>query len=135
MLISGSIFFARISRISPLILTSLFVLTGSVLFLSPVLYAAQVTLSWDPMTDSNVAGYTVGYGTSSRNYQFIHEAGNSTTITASNLQNGTIYYKPNPRFCAKIPVTNNSLFCIFNLPKSEFLSNSSPIASPSVSPS
>ena len=34
-----------------------------------------------------------------------------------------ILAQTNPRSCAKIPLTHNSLFCIFNAPLSEFLSN------------
>ena len=32
-------------------------------------------------------------------------------------------FQTNPRSCAKIPLTHNCLFCIFNPPQSEFLSN------------
>ena len=89
---SASIFGGRISRTSSLILTFLFILAGLILFLSPVSHAAQVTLAWDPETDPNVTGYRVYYGTSSRNYPFNKDAGNNTTITVPNLQDGATYY-------------------------------------------
>jgi hypothetical protein len=57
-----------------------------------ITYAAQVTLAWDPVMDPNVVGYRVYYGTSSRSYQFNNDAGRNTTITVSNLQDGTTYY-------------------------------------------
>jgi len=56
------------------------------------LYAAQVTLAWDPSPDPNVTGFRVFYGTSSHNYPFNNDAGKNTTFTVSNLQDGVTYY-------------------------------------------
>ncbi len=89
---SVSIFLGRISRSSLLILSSLFVLVGLILLPPPGLYAAQVTLAWDPETDPSVAGYKVYYGTASRSYQYNNDAGKNTTSTVSNLPTGTTYY-------------------------------------------
>ena len=55
-------------------------------------HAAQVTLAWDVSTDPSTAGYKVYYGTSSRSYQAVIDAGNNTTYTIPNLQSGSIYY-------------------------------------------
>ena len=55
-------------------------------------HAAQVSLAWDASTDPDVAGYKVYYGTSSRNYQVVIDAGKNTSSTIPNLQNGTPYY-------------------------------------------
>jgi hypothetical protein len=61
--------------------------------------ATSVTLSWDapttntdgtPLTD--LAGYTVYYGTVPGNYTRTMAAGNATTITISNLSPGTHYF-------------------------------------------
>jgi VCBS repeat-containing protein len=54
--------------------------------------AVQVTLAWYPNTDSDLAGYKVYYGTSSGNYGFHYDAGNSTSYKVSNLQAGSTYY-------------------------------------------
>jgi hypothetical protein len=86
MYINGSTLFGQIARTSLLILISFFLLPSS------GLYAAQVTLAWDPSTDPNVTGYRVFYGTSSYSYQFNNDAGENTTITVSNLQDGATYY-------------------------------------------
>jgi hypothetical protein len=64
----------------------------SVLFFPTFTYAAQLTLAWDPATDSNVSGYKVYCGTSSYSYQFFVDVGKNTTITVPNLQDGTAYY-------------------------------------------
>jgi hypothetical protein len=84
--INGSTFFGQIARTSLLILTSFFLLSSS------GLYAAQVTLAWDPSTDPNVTGFRVFYGSSSHSYPFKNDAGKSTTFTVSNLQEGATYY-------------------------------------------
>jgi hypothetical protein len=88
----GNAFHGRISRTSLLILTSLFALISLILFSPPGLYAAEVTLAWDPSTDPNVTGFRVYYGTSNHSYQFNDDAGKNTTVTVSNLQDGTTYY-------------------------------------------
>ena len=54
--------------------------------------AAQVTLAWDRNIETDLAGYRIHYGTSSRNYQVHFNAGLNTTHTFSNLQAGEIYY-------------------------------------------
>ena len=53
---------------------------------------ASVTLAWDPSAESNVSGYKVHYGHSSRTYPFVVDAGNETRQTIGNLQEGVSYY-------------------------------------------
>ncbi len=53
--------------------------------------AAQVTLAWDPNTDS-VAGYRLYYGHASRAYQSNVDVGKTTTYTWSGLSDGKTYY-------------------------------------------
>ncbi len=55
-------------------------------------YAGQVTLSWDPNNDENVAGYKLYYGNSSENYQYSVDVGNVTNYSISNLPDGERYY-------------------------------------------
>jgi hypothetical protein len=52
----------------------------------------NVTLSWNPSTNANVAGYNIHYGTTSGNYAKEITAGNVTSITITNLNYGGTYY-------------------------------------------
>jgi hypothetical protein len=54
--------------------------------------AAQLSVTWDPSGDSDVAGYKVYYGTQSGTYTEVIDAGNSTTCTLPDLAVGTTYY-------------------------------------------
>ncbi len=55
-------------------------------------YSAQATLSWNPNSESDLAGYKVYYGNSSRSYSINVNVGNQTSYTVSNLVEGEIYY-------------------------------------------
>ncbi len=62
-------------------------------FLMPLLaWAQQVTLSWDPNTEADLAGYTVHYGTVSRSYTASVDVHNATTCTLAGLSAGQTYY-------------------------------------------
>lgn len=52
----------------------------------------QVTLAWDPSISETVLGYRVYYGTASRNYAHVLDAGNVTTYTVPGLVRGVQYY-------------------------------------------
>ena len=53
----------------------------------------SVTLAWNPSVPSTgVAGYTIYYGASSRNYTNLIEVGLATSAVVSNLVAGTPYY-------------------------------------------
>ena len=54
--------------------------------------AASVTLAWNPNSESNVAGYKVHYGHSSRTYPFVIDVGNATRQTIGDLQEGVSYH-------------------------------------------
>ncbi len=71
---------------------SLFILLLLIPLLPLSLQAAQVTVAWDPETDTGLAGYKLYYGTQSKNYSLFIDAGNSTTVQVPNLQSGTTYY-------------------------------------------
>ncbi len=55
-------------------------------------FAGSLTLSWDASTSSKVGGYKIYYGTSSKNYTKIVDAGNVTSFDVTNLTEGTTYY-------------------------------------------
>lgn len=54
--------------------------------------AANVTLAWNPSPSGGVSGYRVYMGNRSGSYTNILSAGNSTSITVSNLQVDTTYF-------------------------------------------
>lgn len=53
---------------------------------------AGVTVSWDANTESDLAGYKVHYGRSSRDYDNILWVGNQTSHEVAGLQGGERYY-------------------------------------------
>ena len=53
---------------------------------------AQVTLTWDPNSEPDLAGYEIYYGTASGNYQWKINVGNVTAYTVNNLDTGRTYY-------------------------------------------
>ena len=70
----------------------IFLLFSSVFLLSSSGQTAQVTLTWDPNTEPDLAGYDIYYGTSSGNYQSKTDVGNVTTYTLNGLNIGVTYY-------------------------------------------
>ena len=55
-------------------------------------FAATVNLAWNASVGSNVAGYKMYYGTSSRNYSYNVKVGKYTSCSLSGLQEGKKYY-------------------------------------------
>jgi hypothetical protein len=55
-------------------------------------YAGQATLMWNANTESDLAGYKLYYGTSSRTYGFSIDVGNQISDVLSGLQDGQLYY-------------------------------------------
>ena len=51
-------------------------------------FAADLTIAWDTNTESDLAGYKLFYGTSSKNYDVSVDVGNTTTYTIANLAEG-----------------------------------------------
>ena len=67
---------------------------GSVLFtiLAFKLFAGSVTVSWNPNSETDLAGYKIYYGTQSRNYDKTIDVGNTTSYRITNLSDGLTYY-------------------------------------------
>ena len=74
--------------ISGLLFLLLFILS----LLVPAAHAGQVTVAWDPNPEAEVAGYKVYYGTHSGSYTASLDAGNTTSVVVSGLQEGATYY-------------------------------------------
>lgn len=60
--------------------------------ITPDISAPQVTLEWDPNSESDLAGYRIYVGSSSRIYEFWTDAGNYTSHTFTNVQEGETYF-------------------------------------------
>ena len=74
------------------ILLSFFLVAVFLIFSFSDGYCAQVTLTWDPNSETDLAGYDIYYGTSSGNYQSKIDVGNVTTYTVNGLTVGVTYY-------------------------------------------
>jgi len=69
-----------------------FILLFSIVLFSKVALAAQVRLAWDPNTESDVAGYRIYYGSSSKSYSGSVDVGNVTSYHLTGLKKGETYY-------------------------------------------
>jgi hypothetical protein len=52
----------------------------------------SITLGWSPNSESDIGGYVIYYGLSSRNYTFTKDVGNKTSGTVTGLEVGRTYY-------------------------------------------
>ena len=72
------------------------IFTLSILFFTLVLcqsaLAAQIKLAWDANGESDLAGYKIYYGTSSKSYSGSVDVGNVTSYTLTGLTQGQTYY-------------------------------------------
>jgi malectin (di-glucose binding ER protein)/thrombospondin type 3 repeat protein/fibronectin type III domain protein len=59
---------------------------------TPWAVASQVNLSWNANTESDLAGYNIRYGTSSRSYTTKINVGKTTQYTVTGLSPGKTYY-------------------------------------------
>ncbi|MCI0620413.1 MAG: fibronectin type III domain-containing protein [Acidobacteria bacterium] len=57
-----------------------------------IAYGADVSLSWSPNSESDLAGYKVYYGTSSHNYSSSVNVSKVTSYTLTGLNAGTYYF-------------------------------------------
>jgi hypothetical protein len=55
-------------------------------------HSYELTLAWDPNTESDLAGYTLCYGTVSKNYAQQVEVGKYESVTISGLELNKTYY-------------------------------------------
>ena len=76
-------------RILVIAITSLSLIS---IILTPVLYADQVTLYWDPVVHPHLAGYVLHYGIHSEDYDVSMDVGNWTSFTIAGLEENQVYY-------------------------------------------
>ncbi len=62
------------------------------LLTTPSLFAAQATLSWNPNSELDLAGYKVYYGNSTGSYQWSVDVKDVNSYTISNLVEGEEYF-------------------------------------------
>ncbi|MBW2122995.1 MAG: cadherin-like domain-containing protein [Deltaproteobacteria bacterium] len=55
-------------------------------------YCADATLTWNPNTEPDLAGYRVYYGNATRNYTSMVDVAHQTTCILSGLEEGRTYY-------------------------------------------
>jgi hypothetical protein len=53
---------------------------------------SSITLTWNPSVSTNIAGYDIYYGTASGVYNQVDYVTGSTSVTITNLVQGTTYY-------------------------------------------
>ena len=87
------------ARQNILLTTSYSKLKALLLFLLLILFAnthgqaaTQVTLTWEPNPEPNLAGYKIHYGLQSRDYTSSIDVGNQTSYTLTGLTEGQTYY-------------------------------------------
>ncbi len=71
---------------------SLSFIISFVMLVSLPLQAATLTATWDPNSESDLAGYKVYYGTESGSYSTIEDVGNTTSYVARDLVAGQEYF-------------------------------------------
>ena len=73
---------------------SIILIAGFLLSLSSAAFgqSGNITISWDPIPDPDVAGYTVVWGTASKNYTGSQNVGATATQSTVNLPGGKTYY-------------------------------------------
>ena len=80
-------------RVRRVALTALLWCAFCVLTSLASLAAGTVTLAWDPSPGTNIiANYNLYYGAASGTYTSSVSAGTATTVSISNLVEGTTYY-------------------------------------------
>lgn len=55
-------------------------------------HSAEVTLTWDPNAEPDIAGYRIYYGFESGVYEYVIDVGNRTTVTFSEVNPDVSYY-------------------------------------------
>ncbi len=89
---SGNAFLLRQRSCVPILMAALAFATLIALTPNSRVFAADAVLSWDANTESDLAGYHVHYGTTSRTYTAAIPVGTATSYTVTGLGPGTYYF-------------------------------------------
>jgi hypothetical protein len=79
-------------------------------------HGVQITLAWDPSSNSTVTGYKLYWGTQSGQYALLADVGNTTTETVADLQAGTTYYFAATAYNAKGTESTHSNEAAYTVP-------------------
>ena len=78
--------------------------------------AATVTIAWDRSISDNAVGYKMHYGTSSKNYRYTVDVGDSTICSISGLTEGATYYFAATAYNDSLVESNYSQELIYTIP-------------------
>ena len=70
----------------------IFFLSLALVFVANLGYSAEVTLAWDPNTETDLAGYKIYYGYNNLTYHTCVDVGNINDVTISGLKDDQTYY-------------------------------------------
>jgi hypothetical protein len=84
--------FKIFSQFSLVAVFSFIILTSIILLSSAAALSAQVTLAWDPNTETDLEGYKLYYGFESGNYLYSVDVSNQTSHTISDLEPNRVHY-------------------------------------------
>jgi hypothetical protein len=79
-------------------------------------HASQVTFAWDPVVDSRLLGYKIYYGTQTKVYSAVVDAGNVTTAPVTGLQEGVTYYFAATAYGEAVPESDFSNEVSYKIP-------------------
>ena len=84
----------RLAFLSSLSFLSYITFTLLLLLSSQTVWAADITLAWNPNTEEDLSGYRIYYREEGQNYDYQNPAweGTATTCTIPDLNNNTTYY-------------------------------------------
>jgi hypothetical protein len=84
--------FLRFNKLSVKRVFNHFLFAAIFILTSSLAHSFQLSLTWDPNNEPNIAGYKVYYGTVSSDYKFNVDVGKNTIVTISDLELSKTYY-------------------------------------------
>lgn len=98
----------------------LIILVLYLLSIPGVLFAAKIQISWNPNTESDLAGYRIYYGTASGHYSYVLRLGNVHSVQIDGFLEGYTYYIAVTAFDASGNESGYSQEATVDIPAAEF---------------